>query len=72
MDSMESSRSAILIDACPPRYESEFPTDHLVSLLSCNLRDRANDYYHGICLTLLLHRSSGTSFSNESSRGGLT
>ena len=67
MDSMDSSRSALLIDACPHRYESEFPTDHLVSLLSCNLRHRADDCYYGIYLTLLLHRSSGTSFSNESS-----
>jgi hypothetical protein len=68
MDSMESSSSPLLIDACPPRYESEFPTDHPLSLLSCNIRHRADDSYYGIYPTLLLHDSSGTCFSNESSR----
>jgi hypothetical protein len=67
MDSMDSISSALLIDACSHGYESEFPTNHPLSLLSCDLRNRAHDSYNGIYLTLLLHRSSDTSFSNESS-----
>ena len=67
MDPMEPGRSALLIDACPPRYEPEFPTYPPVSLLSCDLRHWVDDSYYGIYPTLLLHGSRGASFSNESS-----
>ena len=72
MDPMEPGRSALLIDSCPPRYKSEFPTNPPVSLLSRDLRHRTDDSYYSIYPTLLLHGSRETSFSNESSRGGLT
>lgn len=67
MDPMEPGRSTLLIDSCPHRYESEFPTNPPVSLLSRDLCHRADDYYNCIYLTLLLYGNRGTSFSNESS-----